>query len=219
MSDSITNLFQCRYGSGCIHPDKQRDGWLPLTSKYFFRNKRNKTGFQYACKKCQRTMVKKWAQEHPEAVRRYNHRWRDTHLEYDRERNRIYRLNNLEQEREKDRLYIQNNPEKVRRKGQRRRKNKPEQSRLYCANRRALKLKAVGTHSVSDLKKQYQRQKGKCFYCNDPLNHVYHEDHVVPLTRGGSNDMANIVLACPGCNQSKGNKLLHEWKGGGGRLL
>jgi 5-methylcytosine-specific restriction endonuclease McrA len=44
----------------------------------------------------------------------------------------------------------------------------------------------------------------------------YHVDHRVPLSRGDSNDISNIVLACPHCNLSKGAKLPEDFAG---RLL
>jgi 5-methylcytosine-specific restriction endonuclease McrA len=44
-------------------------------------------------------------------------------------------------------------------------------------------------------------------------------DHVVPRSRGGSNSIDNISLACAGCNVRKGSKLLselpqgwHDWR-------
>lgn len=36
-------------------------------------------------------------------------------------------------------------------------------------------------------------------------------DHVVPLSRGGSNDIANLVPACEGCNRKKGAQTPLEW--------
>ncbi|HJT55833.1 MAG TPA: HNH endonuclease [Ktedonobacteraceae bacterium] len=83
--------------------------------------------------------------------------------------------------------------------------------------RRALILNAPGNHTAEDIRQQFKRQKGKCHYCHNKLA-KYHIEHVVPVTRGGSNDMSNIVLACPPCNWRKGNKLPHEWPEGG-RLL
>lgn len=49
-----------------------------------------------------------------------------------------------------------------------------------------------------------------CRYCgatDTPL----HCDHVVPLSRGGSNEMSNLVAACQRCNLSKGSKLIEHW--------
>ena len=38
-------------------------------------------------------------------------------------------------------------------------------------------------------------------------------DHVIPRTKGGQDVIENVVLACWPCNQSKGNRLLGQWKG------
>lgn len=38
-------------------------------------------------------------------------------------------------------------------------------------------------------------------------------DHVVPVSRGGSNSISNLTTACKTCNLSKGSKTLEEWKG------
>jgi 5-methylcytosine-specific restriction endonuclease McrA len=35
-------------------------------------------------------------------------------------------------------------------------------------------------------------------------------DHLVPLSRGGSNDWDNVVTACSTCNTRKGNRLVKE---------
>ena len=84
--------------------------------------------------------------------------------------------------------------------------------------RRARKVAAGGTYSAQDVQKQHQYQKGRCYYCGQKLGKPYHVDHVIPLSRGGSNAPENIVLACSHCNLSKHNRLPHEWPEGG-RLL
>lgn len=38
-------------------------------------------------------------------------------------------------------------------------------------------------------------------------------DHVVPLSRGGTNDESNLVACCMPCNSSKSDRLLTEWRG------
>ncbi|RDV84200.1 RNA-guided endonuclease IscB [Ammonifex thiophilus] len=50
----------------------------------------------------------------------------------------------------------------------------------------------------------------RCAYCGKegvPLE----VDHVVPKSRGGTDRVSNLALACRECNQAKGNKLLQEW--------
>lgn len=49
-----------------------------------------------------------------------------------------------------------------------------------------------------------------CTYC-DSLGE--HDDHVMPLSRGGTDHWWNLTRACAPCNISKGAKTLEEWKG------
>lgn len=51
-----------------------------------------------------------------------------------------------------------------------------------------------------------------CFYCETaPATTV---DHFIPLARGGSHELSNLVGACRSCNSSKGSKLPDvEWRG------
>lgn len=50
----------------------------------------------------------------------------------------------------------------------------------------------------------------KCVYC-DAKDVIFEQDHVVPKSRGGSNRISNLVLACVKCNQAKSNKSLDEF--------
>jgi len=36
-------------------------------------------------------------------------------------------------------------------------------------------------------------------------------DHVIPVSRGGSNDLENLVASCFDCNRSKRDKTIEEW--------
>lgn len=50
----------------------------------------------------------------------------------------------------------------------------------------------------------------RCAYCGATGD--LHMDHVVPLSRGGTHTIGNVVPACPSCNLSKHNKFLTEWR-------
>lgn len=58
-----------------------------------------------------------------------------------------------------------------------------------------------------------KRDGFSCAYCDDEDDVELTADHVVPLSRGGTNDRSNLVCACLPCNSSKRNLLLTEWPG------
>lgn len=58
-------------------------------------------------------------------------------------------------------------------------------------------------------KRIFERDQFTCQYCG--AKGRLECDHVIPVSRGGSHDDANLVTACKKCNQSKKAKLLSEW--------
>lgn len=89
-----------------------------------------------------------------------------------------------------------------------------EEYAAYTRNHEARKKGNGGTHTAADVKAQYERQKGRCYWqvtdvCKarrGKLGDTYHVDHVTPVVKSGSNGPENLVIACPTCNQSKGAK-------------
>jgi len=52
--------------------------------------------------------------------------------------------------------------------------------------------------------KVLERDSFTCQYCGRSApGVVLHVDHVVPVSKGGSNDMSNLVTACEDCNLGK----------------
>lgn len=51
----------------------------------------------------------------------------------------------------------------------------------------------------------------RCAYCEQEFDGPPDPDHVVPLSRGGSNSITNILPCCSPCNSDKRDLLLSEW--------
>lgn len=90
-------------------------------------------------------------------------------------------------------------------------------------NRRARVRSANGKIEASQIKELMSKQKGKCVYCKVKLlessRGSYHIDHIYPLSKGGTNDIANIQLLCPPCNLSKHDKFPEEFAENFGMLI
>lgn len=89
----------------------------------------------------------------------------------------------------------------------------PERSRVISANktvRRKRRLRAVDSPGVSleDWAERLRLFNGGCAYCDQPAEA---RDHVIPISRGGADDIFNVVPACKACNSAKGAKMPLDW--------
>ena len=55
----------------------------------------------------------------------------------------------------------------------------------------------------------HDRADGYCEYCqsrDDLATRRFVIEHIMPVAKGGTNDLENLALSCPGCNGHKYNK-------------
>lgn len=77
--------------------------------------------------------------------------------------------------------------------------------------RRAKAFDANGFFTWSEVMRIFLAHDRRCAYCHQTIAGQPDPDHVVPLSRGGSNSITNIVPCCRMCNCDKSNHLLAEW--------
>lgn len=57
----------------------------------------------------------------------------------------------------------------------------------------------------------FKRDSFTCQYCGRSAPEVVLEvDHIVPVSKGGTNDIFNLVTSCKECNRGKSNKVLSD---------
>ena len=84
-----------------------------------------------------------------------------------------------------------------------------EKTRRYKA-----KLKSVLIVQVSkkDLRRQFALFNDCCAYCGkSESDEILHIDHFIPVSKGGTHVLGNLVPACKTCNFSKRNHHPEEW--------
>lgn len=55
----------------------------------------------------------------------------------------------------------------------------------------------------------YERDRGICRYCKEPVT-TFHVDHIVPVARGGTDRPKNLALSCVPCNLKKAARTPEE---------
>lgn len=99
-------------------------------------------------------------------------------------------------------------------------KENPSKVKVINQNRRALKKYNGGKLSSGIVQRLMSLQKNRCACCCADLNDSgHHVDHIIPLSKGGAHDDANIQLLCPTCNLSKRDKLPIEFMQSRGFLI
>jgi 5-methylcytosine-specific restriction endonuclease McrA len=76
-----------------------------------------------------------------------------------------------------------------------------EKNSVRKHKRRTIKSNCNGSHTIQEWLDKKAQYNDRCAYCgkNKPLT----KDHIIPLSKGGSNNIGNIVPACMGCNRRK----------------
>lgn len=197
---------------GCCGQEK------PATLEFFAVHKNGANGVRSICRLCRAAQAAEWYAANRDKSAEYGKRYRLVNRERRKQHAAIYYQENKDRRNEYSRKWAAEHPERILEIGRSSAKRHPEKRKHKLQRRRALKRNADGTHTRADVQAQYDRQHGECYYCHKRVGDTYHADHVVPLSRGGSDWPDNIVIACPTCNQRKREKLPHEWAEGG-RLL
>lgn len=137
--------------------------------------------------------------------------------------NAQYQKDNREKCRKWCRDFYARNPEKVIAWTNDYRERNPAFASTMRNARRARIRQAEGFHTKEDVLSILEKQKRKCAFCTIKLKTegkgIYHVDHIISLSRGGSNWPHNLQMLCPGCNSRKHAKHPIDFAQENGKLL
>jgi|SRR5580693_3447503 5-methylcytosine-specific restriction endonuclease McrA len=112
------------------------------------------------------------------------------------------------------RKQYESNPEPSRARSRNWQHINPDAAKAKKHARRARKNGAEGSYTRFDLHSILELQGLSCAAAHCGVSFLVADptiDHIVPLSRGGSNWPDNIQLLCLPCNDSKGVKTMEEW--------
>lgn len=174
---------------------------------------RAKSNARYAENPTYREKVKTRARENyranPEPVRRRVAQWKLNNRAHCNDLSRQAYPRHKETISTKMRLRYFSDVPAAKRKTMAWREANPDIFKAVAQNTRAKRRAAVGQHTGQELRDLFIQQGGRCAYfsfCGNDIHTIRHADHIIPLSKGGTNWISNIQLCCPSCNYLKGSK-------------
>jgi HNH endonuclease len=128
--------------------------------------------------------------------------WKSANKLRHRAYSRQWVLDNQERASLNKREYYKKNKDSIQSAIRKWKSENPEALRDYIHKRRAA-LKAGGTHTRVQIAALAVTQGYLCKACGCDISKKWDRDHIVPVSKGGSNDISNIQLLCPPCNYEK----------------
>ena len=134
-----------------------------------------------------RASSRKWQKENQEIMRIRKIKWREKNREHANEYARTY----YEKTKKKRRLSLRISKLKRRDKG--------------CNGYWSKDTLKILIEKYTDYQNNFI-----CYICHKICNDSWEIDHIIPLSKHGTNHISNLAIACRTCNRKKSNKLLVE---------
>lgn len=115
-----------------------------------------------------------------------------------------YRTKNIDQEKAYHRAYRAEHAEKIHAWKEAHRKARPDLIQARNQRRRARKRNApINDFTAGQWRAMQSAFDHRCSYCHKRCKGKLTQDHIQPLSKGGSHTLSNIIPACRSCNSKK----------------
>ena len=183
----------------------------PNTNEYFAYNNKSKGKLKAWCKVCD----KNYREHNKDKLKEYYENNKDKIKEYMKEYNKEYRENNKDKKKEYmkeyNKKYYENNKDSLTESRKEYREYNKDKIKGYNHKRRALKLGNGGSYTKEQWLDTLEYFDYKCAYTGECIKHSCHVEHIVPISKGGTSYIWNLVPSTESANCSKGNRGMEEW--------
>lgn len=150
------------------------------------------------CVVCAKIVNDRWHENHPDAEKQWRKASRARNPQYYRNISKRWAKKHPATHRASRDRWVARHPELYRKR-----------CIMYVQNRKARMNQNGGVFTDLDIDALILKQNKRCAACGKRRKLTV--DHVVPVTKGGSNDPSNLQLLCKPCNSSKGVRDHDEW--------
>lgn len=157
------------------------------------------------CKDCVRSYHKKIYDEQAEEKRAYAREYSKWYYQTVKDKKRQYAIANKDKIKgrmyEYQKEYYKENKERIDKKNRKWFKENWDKDSFYRQRRRSLEANAEGSFTPREWKDLCKKYNNQCLKCGKIGKMSV--DHIIPLSKGGTNWISNIQPLCRNCNSSK----------------
>ena len=203
----------------------------PNTNEYFYFQNKSKGTLRSRCKVCNndKDKGKEYYENNKDKILKYKKKY----YENNKDKLKKCRENNKDKIRERDKKYRENNKDKIREYRENNKEyykeyrennkehykdlfkkyyeNNKDKYKEYNHKRRALKLGNGGSYTKAQWLDTLEYFDYKCAYTGECIKHSCHVEHIVPISKGGTSYIWNLVPSTASANLSKQNRDMEEW--------
>jgi len=145
---------------------------------------------------------RRWRRDNPDKIKDQHRRWRSANPHKSAEYSRRYKQKNPDKAKARADKYQKENCQKLLERARQWKRAHPDVQRAWEHRRRSRELDAVGYYTPEEWSDRVAEYGGICPRCRTPWTRPT-VDHIVPLSKGGTNWIWNIQPLCGSCNSAK----------------
>ena len=202
--------MKCPY---CIKICTKCNRLLVANSMNFYKNKTYKYGVMSKCKECKKKYGKQYYENNSEYIKERNKQYNRKNMQ---EYIKQWQKDNPERTKQWSKKYYQNHKEHIAEYGKQWASNNRERRNEICLkaqHKRRAKLKSNGgEYTLEQWNECLNFFNNTCAYSGAELNKDNtNVEHIIPISKGGTSNITNIVPALDSVNFSKNASDMLEW--------
>ncbi len=163
------------------------------------------------CEECSKTRCRAFYHKNKQRRKQEYSQWREKNKAKRKLYMDAWRLENKEHVQNYSETYKLQNAEAMKQVAKQYRVKHKDKVNTLNRNRYAFRKSVEGNHTHDDIIKLRRDQRDKCNFCRVHFRETgFHVDHVIPISRGGTNWPTNLQLLCPDCNVRKSDKIISK---------
>jgi 5-methylcytosine-specific restriction endonuclease McrA len=172
-----------------------------------------RTSAKYCSKKCSRK-AENMTDRAKKARSDYYYRHKEKISQKSKERRENYSEEKKKEIKEREKAYYAQNRERCLSRNKKwieeyRKTEKGKYMQRMYVHQRRLIVESLEKVDYNLLKEKFDKLGNKCVVCGSCENLTI--DHIIPITKGGTNDICNLQPMCKSCNSAKNNKTMEEF--------